>query len=77
MDAPVRDALLNVLNFQEDVRYILQREGITRAELARNLGEPRSSISHWLNRGRSPQSLLTFQTIYLWSTRLRQLEEKR
>lgn len=65
--APIKQAIENVLGFPNDLRIIMVEAGISRAELARVLGEPRSNITHYLNDGRLPKEHLTYETVRLWA----------
>ncbi len=75
--APVKQAIENVLNFPANLQLIMVECQISRAELARTLGEPRSNITHYLNDGRLPKEHLTYETVRLWAEKIERMKAER
>ncbi len=72
---PVVDATLAVSNVSEDLKLIL-KQGITKTELAQQLGVSRITIFNWLKGRCHPEQPFQIMTIYLCAKRIREQSGK-
>jgi DNA-binding transcriptional regulator YiaG len=66
------DSLSRVKRLAEDIKLILEKEGIKRSQLARALGVSRVEVWHWEKGNRMPRDPLITICLLSWGDKLRE-----
>lgn len=70
------ESLTRLSQLPEDIRFIREKEGLGRTQLARSLGVTPMAVYYWEKGERIPEEPLILLSLTAWADRLRNKEKE-